>query len=525
MATDTADLITRFSRVYLENRPAEGTVSTLAARVDDQAATLSQLLLEFHQSGDRAQGNADELAKLFFIMFNRPPDYATFAYAMDLLEAGNSLAKLAELAMTVRGGQLNSIQSNQEFVNKLASQMFVDANLVPGLNSLLSVLVAQLTSGAITRGELLAAAAGYDHSQLKYRADIDTSLLVMAAAGREASRAELTQFRGDDPLPVIRELLLGAGELPFGELPFFSVGVTTNGDPSLTVSGSIVGSLDINLLAKTSVLTDSDPISNYKLIYSPDGGISESIIRFRSSLLSNFETLDVSAIATEDLTNIVVTAHNNGLEFKGADATNIVYAGAGDDTLVGGVAADTFYASAGIDTFTGNSGADVFSFAPAATYRANTRTTTSIEDFGNGADKLSLSRLFGKTTAAANVTPIQVDAQLVGVPALAALVANGVVLVNNSGAWVDGSGNLVRATTSNIAALFNGVTITDATTNSKFYSAITYDISNGADVWLISNFTGLTAVVEAEIQLIGHIDNYATTDLLTQLKTAGAIVA
>lgn len=524
MATATLDLVTRFARVYLDKRPSEGTLATLAARVDGQGATISQLLLEFHESGDRVNGNADELARMFFIMFNRPPDYETFAAAMDLMEVGNSLSRIAEIAMTVRGGQLNDTQNNQQFITKLAYQMFSNPALVPGLSNLTSVLLSQLNSGELTRADLLAAAVAFDHPQLKYNNDIDTSLLVMAAAGREASQAELAQFSAADPLPVIREVFEGAGELPFGELPFFNVNSTAD---QLTVTGSVVGTLSINLLNRTSVLTDGDPLSNYRLVYSPDNGVTESIIRFRSSLLTNYDTLDMSGMVTTDLTGVTVTAHNQDLEFIGPNVPNIVYAGSGDDQLVGGSAADTLYAGAGEDDLTGGGGIDTFSFAPAATYRASLTNLTNILDFGNGADKISFSRLFGKTAAAANVTPIQVDAAPSGAQqtALAAIVANGVVLINNSGDWVDGNGALIRATPSDIASVFAGVTITDPTTNSKSYAAISYDIVNGADVWLISNFTGLTAVTTAEVQLIGHIDNYSNTDLLTQLKVAGAIVA
>jgi uncharacterized protein (DUF2342 family) len=107
---------------------------------------------------------------------------------------------------------------------------------------------------------------------------------------------------------------------------------------------------------------------------------------------------------------------------------------------------------------------------------------------------------------------------------LAAIAANGVVLVNNSGTWLDSNGKLAAATAANIASVFTGVTITDATTNSKSYAAISYDILNGADIWLISNFTGLSAVTVGEIQLIGHIDSPANIDLLTYLRTSGTIV-
>jgi len=107
---------------------------------------------------------------------------------------------------------------------------------------------------------------------------------------------------------------------------------------------------------------------------------------------------------------------------------------------------------------------------------------------------------------------------------LNAMAANGVVLIRNSGDWVDEDGFLTAATAENIATTFEDVVLTDTTTTSKSYAVISYDIVNGADIWLVSNFTGLTAIIESEIRLIGHIDGYEGIDLLTQLQTSGSIL-
>jgi hypothetical protein len=212
--------------------------------------------------------------------------------------------------------------------------------------------------------------------------------------------------------------------------------------------------------------------------------------------------------------------------YLAADVPNTIEGGAGNDVLTGGLDKDTFYGTAGADTLTGAGGEDTFVFAPASVYRASTANITTIADFGNGTDKISFNRLFGKTATASNASLIQVDAAptVAQQAALAAITANGVILVNNSGTWLNASNVLTPATAANIASIFTGVTITDTTTNSKSYVAISYDILNGADVWLISNLTGLAAVVASEIQHIGQIDGFANADLLTQLKASGSVV-
>lgn len=528
MATATSALIARFARVYLTNRPEATTLDALKSRVDGGGITLSQQLQEFHQSADRTQGYADELATLFFLVLNRPPDLSTFTAGMNLLESGTTLERIAELGMTIRGGQLNTSQSNQQFLDQLASQMFAQPNQLLDIFFLKNILLADLDAGRMTKAQLLAAAAAYQHPSLKYKGDIDTALIALAAAGREASVAELSLYRNNDPLPVMRDLLTKAGESAYGDRPYFSVDANASGGSKLMVSGYIKGDFTLNLSRKTSVITDTDSVSNYSLVYSPDAGVSESIIKLNASLLSNFATVDLSALKTKDLKSVTFDAHDSGVKYIGADIPNTITGGAGSDTLIGGTAADTFYGSAGADTLTGGAGVDTFVLAPAATYRASSANITSISDFGNGSDKLSLNRLFGKLTAATNATLIQADAAKAAdatqLAALNLLAANGVVLVNNSGTWADASNNLQAATAANIASIFSSVSLADTTTNSKNYAVISYDMVNGADVWLISNLTAVQAIDVTEIKLIGHINSYANVDLLAQLKTAGTVV-
>jgi hypothetical protein len=523
MPTSTGDLIARFARVYLQNRPSESTLTTYASRVDSGGITLTQQLNEFHISGDRANGASDELASLFFILFGRAPDYATYVAGMNLLEAGMTLSEIAQLGMGIRGGQLNMSQSNRVFVDTLASQMYDEPQYVLGLTAIKNSLVQQLDLGIISRADLLARAAAYQDTQIKFRENIDTALIVLAAAGREASTAEMELYSDISPMIAMRSVLVSSGELPFGNRPYFAIGVNADDNPQLTISGSVTGALLLNLNTKFSSIAG---VTNYVLVYSPDGGVSESIIRYQTSLLSSYKTLDCSGLSTTTLTNLTITLPNGGFEYIGANKPNTIYAGTGDDVVRGGSDADTLFAAAGEDSLTGGAGIDTFVLAPASTYRASAENITEITDFGFGTDKISFNRLFGKITAAAAVTPIQVDAAPTGaqITSLNAMAANGVVLIRNSGDWVDEDGFLTAATAENIATTFEDVVLTDTTTTSKSYAVISYDIVNGADIWLVSNFTGLTAIIESEIRLIGHIHGYEGIDLLTQLQTSGSIL-
>jgi len=348
-------------------------------------------------------------------------------------------------------------------------------------------------------------------------------LIVLAAVGREASTAEMELYSDISPMIAMRSVLVSSGELPFGNRPYFAIGVNADDNPQLTISGSVTGALLLNLNTKFSSIAG---VTNYVLVYSPDGGVSESIIRYQTSLLSSYKTLDCSGLSTTTLTNLTITLPNGGFEYIGANKPNTIYAGTGDDVVRGGSDADTLFAAAGEDSLTGGAGIDTFVLAPASTYRASAENITEITDFGFGTDKISFNRLFGKITAAAAVTPIQVDAAPTGaqITSLNAMAANGVVLIRNSGDWVDEDGFLTAATAENIATTFEDVVLTDTTTTSKSYAVISYDIVNGADIWLVSNFTGLTAIIESEIRLIGHIHGYEGIDLLTQLQTSGSIL-
>ena len=536
MAT-TAELVARFSRIYFTSQPSAREQSTIVSRIDTGASTLAQSLLDIHRI-DRSVTYADEAATFFFLALNRAPDPVLYKLVMDALESGASLDAVSAAALRVTGGQLGFALTNQQFIDKLAAQMFAQPNLITGLSTTKEILIAQLDRGVTTREKILTLAVTYQHAQLKYKNDVDTSLIVMAAANREATSAELLINREGQPLTIIRDFLAAAGEKPSGELPYFSLGKNSLNAAKLSVSGTILGNFVIDLKAKSSSISDKGP--NYSLVYSPDDGTSESIVNFKPSLLSNFATLDLRKLPVQGLTSINITAHDNGIEVLGADVSNTLEGGGGNDNLMGGIARDTLYGSFGADTLIGGAGDDTFIFAPAATYTSSTSTLTTIRDFGNGSDKLNFGRLFGKTTTASNATLVQVDSSISSAQEslLSAVVSNSVIIVNNTGSWlprgtgVIGSGGdglnsskqFIPTTAANLASLFSRVEISDTSSGPKSYVALSYDVTNGADVWLISNHTNPRSVELNEIKLIGHIDGFANTDLYTQLRVSGSIV-
>ncbi len=545
MAVTNTELMTQVARVFLEDQPSSSTVEAFADRIDNGEITRSQAIVEVYESGGRVTGNADELARLFFIMFGRAPDYTTFTNGMAMLEDGYSFVDLANVGLSMGFGRLSNALnlSNTAFVDNLASYMFTSPGSVTWLASLKSSVVATLEAGLMTRGQLLEIAANYDGTNLSYHQDVATSLLYMASLGRQASTQELTLSRGVSPTPVTRDALSDASEDPYGERPYIELD-----NNSLTVKGDITGDVAINFSTGTMTI---DGLRTAKVVYSPDGGESESIVSLSRASIAGASTLDMRDVSSNVDSVTFTTDASDDTVFYGADTVNTVTAGGGDDTLVGNADVDTFAAGAGDDTLDGQAGNDVlragsgddsltggagddnFVFAPAATYRANTNDTTTIEDFGLGSDSLDFSVLFGNSTPAA-ATIISGNADRLSADFLADLVDlanNNVVLVSNTGVWLDETatdvGDLDARSRSQIADLFNkyvdantAITFSEVPTFAQTYVVISQDPVNDADVWMISNFTNLSTIEAAEIQLIGHISSYSDTDLWTTLTNA-----
>ena len=184
---------------------------------------------------------------------------------------------------------------------------------------------------------------------------------------------------------------------------------------------------------------------------------------------------------------------------------------------------------------------DTFTFADSNALLAQGGITT-ITDFGNDLDVLNLGVLQGKTAKPSNVTLIVGSSDRnSGFVSTKDAVNNSVFLVNNTGNWVDtANGGLTRRSPAQIADLFtetfsiagppasNGkrdVTFTNPPKTSATYYVISYEPMNGADVWMVSNFSSLPSVSESEVKLIGSLSLNSSGNLWTALQVPGAVVA
>ena len=113
---------------------------------------------------------------------------------------------------------------------------------------------------------------------------------------------------------------------------------------------------------------------------------------------------------------------------------------------------------------------------------------------------------------------------------LSTLTRNAVAVVEHTGIWPTADAanpetalSLTPRTATQITNLFSNVTFTSTPERSAKYVLVSTDPENGADVWLIKNFTNLTTIEVDEIQKIGHLDS--TGDIYGLLTQAGAIIA
>ena len=557
MALTTLQIFTRAARVYVNDQPPASELNILAARVSQGIVSMNQQLIEISRSDNRYLSDSDELARLFFILFGRAPDLPLFSEAMRLMEKnGVSLEGVAEAGLSFGAGRLSSALrlSDQEFMERLAEQMFEDPEAVLGLSTIVNLYATQLSSGLITRSEMVALAAQFDASTTKYAKNIDSALFYLAAAGREASAAELEAAEGQPTLALVRDILVSAGEAPTGVLPFFSY-ETGN----LVIEGNFTEALEFNLEKFTSKLGTK---FNYRTFFTTDKGATENSVEVSASAISGVRNIDASQIAS-GLVSFNATSSPLGSQIiapnapstitggvgvdnlKGGSRADLLTSGAGNDLLNGGEGNDTLISSQGRDTLTGGAGDDTF-VLPVAELARTVEIYPTITDFGNGIDVLNLAPLLGRAVAPEAVTPLvgNSDRTSSGFINLTGLVNNSVVLVTNTGNWVDTTGvgdsaiDLLPRTASQIAELFterfdsNNDGVKDATrpityaeepTTGQSYVVFSYDPVNGADIWLVDNFTSILSVTGAEVRAIGHLNPFA--DLWVTLTTEGSIVA
>jgi len=551
--TATSTILARAARVFLQVQPSASELASWVTRVDQGVISMNQQIVEISRASTREAANADELARLFFVLFNRAPDLATFTAAMGMMDNGGwSLQGICGLGLSMSGGQLSSNLNltNKQFVNKLAEQLFKYPANINGLSTVLDNFVKLLDKGMMSREQLLEVAVRYDDPSVVYTATIQPSLLYLAAAGREASLAELESGKLLPELTLTRQILAAAGESPFATFPYYTVNST-----SATISGTFTDAYEMNLDTRLSKLGTSD---QYKMFLLNSAGTTEQSKQYDASLLPSVRNLDGSGLSSA-IKGFSVTASPLGSVIKAPDAKSTLTGGAGADTLTGGSAADVLTAGAGNDilvggagddllssgtgndTLTGGLGKDTFIFADSNALLAQSSVTT-ITDFGNDLDVLNLGVLQGNASKAANVNLIVGTSDRKSrFVSIKSAVNNSVFLVSNTGTWVDtANSGLTQRTPAQIADLFTEtyaiagppastgkreVTFSNPPVLGATYYVISYEPVNGADLWMVSNFSNLLSVSESEVKLIGHLNLNSYGNLWTALQVGGAVVA
>lgn len=508
MATSTTTkptnrtLISNFFDVLISSTPTSAQLDTLAARVDSGVSTLSETLNTIYQSPSRVSGPADDLARLFFLLFDRAPDFTTFVAAFKALRAGESLAQLANIGLSLPGYSLsNDGLSDKDFLNtiyyKVTGTSFSDADL--------NKYSAELASGKISRGDVMAVASTLDSGYAYPSASkIQASLLYLALAQREASSTELATTPTALNI-AIESVISVAGLSTTSAMPYF-ISSSANDFSTLRIQNSLGSDLVFNLELNKYQLNGS---SGFKALFSGDSGTSSSIITFPTTISSG-SGMSLDAHLATGSGKINFTGRNGiSNQFTASDAGSTAQGGTLNDTLIGGAGVDNFTATSGNDVFTGGDGADTFIFAPSLAYLSGGSSLT-ITDFGRGSDTLNFSKLLNLSKdVGSKVTPV------LATDTSEAAIKNGdVKLIENNGVWTSGTGTSEvarKATAADVMTLFGaGKALANPTETGK-YVVLTADIRNGADVWLINNDTGVTAITDGttgpnEIFLIGHID-------------------
>ena len=120
MATATSDLLDRAASVYLPAGMSEAEKETLVYRISEGHTTSVEVLNSIAMSAYRVNGEVDELARLFFLVFNRPPDLATFQAGIGALGQGISLGTICNFIINWGTSVFSASQTNQAFVDTLA---------------------------------------------------------------------------------------------------------------------------------------------------------------------------------------------------------------------------------------------------------------------------------------------------------------------------------------------------------------------------------------------------------------------
>lgn len=517
MATDIRTMIDRAASTYLLDPPTTTEIDAYVARIESGSLSLAAAIEEISLVANRNEA-ADPVGRMFFLMFERAPDPVLYGAAMSALRTGSSLTEISELGLIYSGlgTSTSSTLSNAEFVDLLTARIWT---FPP--NGFDTTPFVELLESGMTRAELVTAAAQYSDPTVKYVNDLETALTYIVAGDRQATRAELDEGSARPPLNLIRDVLIEAGEDPFVGKPYWLVAGNT-----LLPQGTYSEDLVIDVTSDEATLGGLD---DFRLIYSQDGGASESTLTFRSSLVSDVTRID--ARSADANSTGAITLRGATTIFAAPTDTTLIGT-SGNDTLTGNGGNDTIQGGVGgIDTLIGNAGNDVFQLQDESGYSGGGFTT--IQDFGNGTDSIDFSALFGNNEPEA-VTPISgvSDPASTSFIPLSTMTRNNILLVEHTGVWPTSdpaapqvsTGNLTSRTQQQIADLFANVSFDEAPSRGSSHVVISTDQTNGGDLWLIQNFSALNTIETSEVRKIGHVDA-DLPDLYSLLLAEGALIA
>ena len=100
--------VTRFYKMLSTEQPSAAILETLALRLDNGSATFGEVLQTLYRSATVAtQSPADDVARMFFLAFDRAPDAPLYGAIMDALRGGASLKDVATFMLQAPGFALS----------------------------------------------------------------------------------------------------------------------------------------------------------------------------------------------------------------------------------------------------------------------------------------------------------------------------------------------------------------------------------------------------------------------------------
>lgn len=493
--TSALDILKRYYDVLSLEQPTSSVLDAMAARVDSGTATLGEVLKTLYQSPTVAMGPAADAARLFFLVFDRAPDAALYDSVMEHLRAGGRMEEVAAVALEIPGLPLSNAgaPSHASYVSALLQRAIgvVDFGLAADLTGLLD-------NGITTRAQMLAMVASKRGLAVAPPERVETALIYLAAAGREANTLELNTAVGTTDGRIIDALAAAGLSATGGNLALSRVGNT------LKLYGDMAGDVLFDAAAGVYKLGGK---TVFKVFYSPDGGLSGSIVDFHKAMVVGVTDVDASSLVGKGKFTLLANPAAP-LHFQAPAAGAVATGSSGADWLVGSDSADTFYLTAGGDWAIGGLGDDKFVLPASTVFQAGSAPVT-ITDFGNGKDVLDFTRLLNKSVDIAKLTAVLADAG-----AEMPVINGSVTLVENNGVWVTGAGVTLasrQATAQDVAALFGpGELFRNPTAASKSV-VITADTRSSADVWLVLNSTGVTQITDGttgpqEVFHVAHLD-------------------